>query len=118
LNIRLRIEYYKEALKEKAFIVLLFLALAVFAYLQMPSIDSTTSNAVYGKVIGLRGAEGDGVRLFLDVKLDSGKNVLVSIPYRASYYKKNERLRMQKRKSNILGGSEYTFEHYVAKDKI
>ena len=70
------------------------------------------------EVIGLRGAEGDGVRLFLDVKLDSGEKVLVSIPNVGAYYKKGHKLSLLKKKSNILGGAEYTFQSYVAKNKI
>ncbi|MBL4672604.1 MAG: hypothetical protein JKX81_10130 [Arenicella sp.] len=79
----------------------------------MPSINLSSSTTVQGEVVGLRGAEGDGVRLYLDVKLDSGQNVLVSIPNTGAYYKKGNRLRLQKRKSNIFGGSEYTFQEYV-----
>jgi len=97
---------------------LLFIAVAIFGFLNMPSIDSANSHSVYGQVIGLRGAEGDGVRLYLDVKLDSGKKVLVSISNTGTYYKNGKRLRMQKRRSNIFGGSEYTFEHYVPENKI
>ena len=75
--------------------------------------SSSEPSSEFGVVLGLRGAEGDGVRLFLDVELDSGNRILVSVPNSGAYYKKGRRLRMNKRTSSILGGSEYSFAEYV-----
>jgi len=113
LNKELRSELFRESLKQKALPVIVFFGLILFGFLSLPSMKKPTQ--VYGEVVGLRGAEGDGVRLYLDVQLDGGKKVLVSIPNTGAYYKKGRRLRLQKRDSNILGGNEYVFDQYVEK---
>ena len=111
MNNDLRTELRRENLKQKAVPIVLVLCFLIYGFLSLPSISQPSS--VYGVVDGLRGAEGDGVRLFLDVKLDSGKSILVAVPNSGAYYKKGRRLRLQKRTSNVLGGSEYTFAEYV-----
>jgi len=118
MKMKFRIAYVQEIIKEKTLLFAVIIGLMVFGYLKMPSLNISSSTIVQGEVISLRGAEGDGVRLFLNVKLDSGKNVLVSIPNTGAYYKKGHRLSMQKRRTNIFGGSEYTFNQYVSKNKI
>ena len=118
MKMKFRIAYVQEILKEKALFFSVFIGLMVFGYLQMPSLNINSSTIVQGEVISLRGAEGDGVRLFLNVKLDSGENVFVLIPNTGAYYKKGHRLSMQKRRTSFFGGSEYIFNEYVSKNKI
>lgn len=118
MKMKFRIAYVQEIIREKALLFAVLIGLMVFGYLNMPSLDISSSTIVQGVVTGLRGAEGDGVRLYLNVKRDSGQNVLVSIPNTGAYYKKGHRLSLQKRRSNFFGGSEYTFNQYVSKNKI
>ena len=67
-------------------IVLLLLAAFVIAVLAYTETKSTeASNTVTGVVTGLRGIEGDGVKLFLEVQLAGGKEVLVKVPYTGYY---------------------------------
>ena len=116
MNSELRIEILKEHVKKVVFVIALFLCLVIFGFLSLPSTDKPVS--VFGTVSSLRGSEGDGVRLYLDIKLDNGKKVLVPIPARTGYYRQGERVRLDRRASNFLGGSEYTFGQYVSKSKI
>lgn len=116
MNTELRIEILKEHAKQIAFVLAIILGLVLFGFLQLPSTQKPVN--VFGTVSSLRGSEGDGVRLFLDVKLDNGDKVIVSIPTRAGYYRQGERVRLDRRTSNIWGGSEYTFGQYVSKRKI
>ena len=118
MNTKLRIAFLIEIVKEKVFYLGVVALFVCIGWWQMPSIDFSSSYPVFGQVVGLRGQEGDGVKLFLDVELDSGKRVLVHIPNRGAYYRKGERLRLLKKNTKLFGSSSYIFQQYVGKTKI
>ncbi len=84
---------------------------AIFAYVKTPPLGN--SSTVTGLVTGLRSIEGDGVRLFLEVRLNSGTEVLVKIPHTGHYYRKGKVVSLNKKESWLFGGSKYYFQHYA-----
>ncbi len=111
---KLEFELRKELLKQKLLPVIVLLGVGVFAVFMLPSAKYHTTKVLHGEVIGLRGVEGDGVKLLLEVKLDSGLVVLVRIPRRQGYYQKGKRVRVMQRQSNFMSGYDYAFDRYTS----
>ncbi len=84
----------------------------VMGYWFLPPLGQSSN--VYGEVTDLRVHYGDGDKLFLTVRLDSNREVLVKIRRFATGCKKGERVKLLKMEPDGLGITEYNFQNCIA----
>ncbi|MCP3851932.1 MAG: hypothetical protein GY694_17105 [Gammaproteobacteria bacterium] len=99
----------QERLKIVGPILLLAFIGGLFLFFKLPAPGA--SSQINGEVISLRGREGDGVRLFLVVRLSNGKEVMVKVRS-SNEYIKGKRVSLLKKRS-LFGGNEYYYQGYI-----
>ncbi len=95
-----------------AMVTVIFL---VMGYWFLPPLGQSSN--VFGEVTGLRVHYGDGDKLFMTVRLDPNREVLVKIRRFATGCKKGERVKLLKLEPDGLGITEYKFQNCIANEK-